>query len=277
MCEILKTKHMPLSWSQSNVGHITERYITHCITVVDITSDTVVCSLLAILAVCPGLNLHSVLIMAGKQREAFRAAGPQLSTQASCGESVFPTLWQIKNRKLKVEGEFACWFLTERVCFCTHACVGGRRQECLQWLTFACFGGTHLRVISCSTLGAEIRSRDPTLLFCCADKPPTCWKKTRLKISRTRLKVMSVSVLFVGSYKAAGKMFYIGYMKPPTHTHTHAYTFGVATGIQYGWQLWGWPIKRIQSFHDTFTAGPNLQCTLLYETVVLWGGVVSYD
>lgn len=94
--DILKIKHMPLSKAQSKV--VTSLYYNvHCVPVAHIISDTVVCSLLAIFAVYSGLNPHSVLVMAGKQKEVFRAAGLELSAPGPAVVRPFSLLFHGSN------------------------------------------------------------------------------------------------------------------------------------------------------------------------------------
>lgn len=90
-------------------------------------------------------------------------------------------------RGLRIRVVSVCGCITERVRLCFSMYFGGQRQEKLQWLTFPGFRGTQFQIIPCATVWVEIGSRDPTLLLCSADKPPTCGKIRRLKITRSKM------------------------------------------------------------------------------------------
>lgn len=130
----------------------------------------------------------SLLIMASRQGAMFTQAWCQLVAWSGSGKVGASLLRFVPDQRgLRIRVVSVCGCITERVRLCFSMYFGGQRQEKLQWLTFPSFRGTQFQIIPCATVWVEIGSRDPTLLLCSADKPPTCGKIQRLKITRPRM------------------------------------------------------------------------------------------
>lgn len=183
----MKTHASFMSYTTRRAYHL----ILHCIFLVQCSTaqhilwNIEVWSLLALLLdVYPGLNLHSVLMCLWWQADRVTCS-PGPASVVSVDQQRWGFLFLFCHGS-KTEDWGQKWFLCVgtvewvRLCLHVQTCVGGQRLKRLQLLTFPNFRGTQLQVIPCVTVRVEIGSRDPALLLCSADKPPTYGNIQRL-------------------------------------------------------------------------------------------------